>query len=93
MTKPGKSTVEAVIASGKDSVTPVVSDYQVSSKEETVQAATSPIVLTIGHSTRTIEGFINLVLAHGVGRVVDVRTIPRGPPPNSYSHALRQCHR
>ena len=77
MTKPGKSTVEAVIASGKDTVTPVVSDYQVSSKEETVQAATSPIVLTIGHSTRTIEGFINLLLAHGVSRVVDVRTIPR----------------
>jgi uncharacterized protein (DUF488 family) len=76
MTKPGKTTVEALIASGKDIVTPVVSDYQVSSKEETVQAATSPIVLTIGHSTRTIEGFINL-LAHGVSRVVDVRTIPR----------------
>ena len=77
MTKPGKSTVEAMIASGEDTVTSVVSDYQVSSKEETVQAATSPIVLTIGHSTRTIEGFINLLLAHGVSRVVDVRTIPR----------------
>ena len=48
-----------------------------SSKEETVKAATSPIVLTIGHSTRTIEEFINLLLAHGVSRVVDVRTIPR----------------
>ena len=48
-----------------------------SSKEETAKAGTSPIVLTIGHSTRTIEEFINLVLAHGVSRVVDVRTIPR----------------
>ena len=48
-----------------------------SSKEETAKAETSPIVLTIGHSTRTIEEFINLVLAHGVSRVVDVRTIPR----------------
>lgn len=26
---------------------------------------------------RTIEEFINLVLAHGLSRVVDVRTIPR----------------
>jgi hypothetical protein len=77
MTKPGKSTVEARIASGKDPVTTVVSDYQVSLKEETIQAATSPIVLTIGHSTRTIEEFINLLLAHGVSRVLDVRTIPR----------------
>ena len=36
-----------------------------------------PIVLTIGHSTRTIEEFINLLLVHGVSRVVDVRTVPR----------------
>jgi uncharacterized protein (DUF488 family) len=77
MTKPDKSKVEAVIASGNDTVTAVVSDYKVSSKEETVQAATSTIVLTIGHSTRTIEEFINLLLAHRVSWVVDVRTIPR----------------
>ena len=41
------------------------------------QAAQSPIVLTIGHSTRTLEGFIRLLQAHGVARVVDVRTVPR----------------
>jgi uncharacterized protein (DUF488 family) len=34
-------------------------------------------VFTIGHSTRSIEDFIALLKAHGVGRVVDVRTIPR----------------
>ena len=34
-------------------------------------------VLTIGHSTRTIEEFICLLRAHGVSRVVDVRTLPR----------------
>jgi len=34
-------------------------------------------VLTIGHSTRTIEEFIRLLQAHGVTRIVDVRTIPR----------------
>lgn len=35
------------------------------------------IVLTIGHSTRSIEEFIRLLEAHGVRRVIDVRTIPR----------------
>jgi uncharacterized protein (DUF488 family) len=34
-------------------------------------------VLTIGHSTRSIEDFIQLLKAHGVRLVVDVRTIPR----------------
>jgi len=36
----------------------------------------SPI-LTIGHSTRAIEVFLELLRAHGVKRLVDVRTIPR----------------
>jgi hypothetical protein len=36
-----------------------------------------PIVLTIGHSTRTIEEFIGLLQAHGATCVVDVRTVPR----------------
>jgi len=35
------------------------------------------IVFTIGHSTRTIEEFIHLLKAHGIRRVIDVRTIPR----------------
>jgi uncharacterized protein (DUF488 family) len=35
------------------------------------------VVFTIGHSTRTIEDFIRLLKAHGVQRVLDVRTIPR----------------
>jgi uncharacterized protein (DUF488 family) len=34
-------------------------------------------VLTIGHSTRSIESFIEMLRANGVKRVVDVRTIPR----------------
>jgi uncharacterized protein (DUF488 family) len=37
----------------------------------------SPVVLTIGHSTRTLEEFICLLQAHGVRHVVDVRTVPR----------------
>lgn len=35
------------------------------------------VVFTIGHSTRTAEGFIRLLKAHRVQRVIDVRTIPR----------------
>jgi len=34
-------------------------------------------VMTIGHSTRTLEEFISLLQAHAVALVVDVRTIPR----------------
>jgi uncharacterized protein (DUF488 family) len=37
----------------------------------------SPIVLTIGHSTRTLDEFIQLLQAHGATCVVDVRTVPR----------------
>jgi len=34
-------------------------------------------VLTVGHSTRPIEEFIDLLVAHGVTQLVDVRTMPR----------------
>jgi uncharacterized protein (DUF488 family) len=34
-------------------------------------------ILTIGHSTRPIDEFIRLLTAHGVDRVIDIRTIPR----------------
>ena len=37
----------------------------------------SPIILSIGHSTRGIEEFTSLLQVHGVTRVVDVRTVPR----------------
>jgi uncharacterized protein (DUF488 family) len=36
-----------------------------------------PTVLTIGHSTRTIEEFLRLLRAHGVTCVLDVRSVPR----------------
>ncbi len=35
------------------------------------------VVLTIGHSTRPIEEFIEILEAHGVKLLVDVRTVPR----------------
>ena len=34
-------------------------------------------IYTIGHSTHTIEQFIELLKAHGIEELVDVRTIPR----------------
>ena len=39
--------------------------------------AQPPPILTIGHSTRPIEEFIDLLRQHGVERLVDIRTIPR----------------
>ena len=37
----------------------------------------SHILWTIGHSTRPIDEFVSLLKAHGVQRLVDVRTVPR----------------
>jgi uncharacterized protein (DUF488 family) len=34
-------------------------------------------LFTIGHSTRPIEEFLAMLQAHGVRRLVDVRTVPR----------------
>ncbi len=34
-------------------------------------------VFTIGHSTRPLEEFIEILKAHGVQRIVDVRSVPR----------------
>ena len=36
-----------------------------------------PVVLTIGHSTRTWKAFLEILRAHRVKRVIDVRSIPR----------------
>jgi uncharacterized protein (DUF488 family) len=35
------------------------------------------VVFTIGHSTRAIAAFIRVLKAHGIQRVIDVRTLPR----------------
>jgi uncharacterized protein (DUF488 family) len=44
----------------------------------TSKVAKAPVlILTVGHSTRSIEEFIRLLQAHRVAQVVDVRTIPR----------------
>ena len=36
-----------------------------------------PLVLTIGHSTRTLPAFLEMLQAYAVKRLVDVRTVPR----------------
>ena len=36
-----------------------------------------PTLYTIGHSTRTTRAFVELLRAHGVEQLVDVRTMPR----------------
>lgn len=38
---------------------------------------TGPTVYTVGHSTRSFEELVGLLRAHGVRRLVDVRTVPR----------------
>lgn len=35
------------------------------------------VVTTIGHSTRPLEAFIELLRSNGIQRVIDIRTIPR----------------
>lgn len=32
---------------------------------------------TVGHSSRTFEEFLQLLRAHGIGRIADVRTVPK----------------
>jgi uncharacterized protein (DUF488 family) len=36
-----------------------------------------PVIRTIGHSTRPIDEFVAMLNAHGVRRLIDVRTVPR----------------
>lgn len=47
-----------------------------SSKSNTAASGLS-VILTVGHSTRTLAEFIRLLQIHAVTRVVDVRTVPR----------------
>jgi uncharacterized protein (DUF488 family) len=36
-----------------------------------------PVVLTVGHSTRSLAEFLDMLEAHSVARLMDVRTVPR----------------
>lgn len=46
-------------------------------EKSTPKEEPSPLVMTIGHSTRTLEEFIDLLQTHRASCVVDVRTVPR----------------
>jgi uncharacterized protein (DUF488 family) len=35
------------------------------------------VILTVGHSTHAIEAFLEMLAAHGVEQIADVRTIPK----------------
>ncbi|MBV9760590.1 MAG: DUF488 domain-containing protein [Acidobacteriaceae bacterium] len=44
-----------------------------------------PVIRTIGHSTRPVEALIEMLQAHRVKRLVDVRTIPKSRHNPQYS--------
>ena len=46
------------------------------------------VVLTIGHSTRTWEAFLELLRAHRVKRVIDVRSIPKSRHNPQFNRAV-----
>jgi uncharacterized protein (DUF488 family) len=57
-----------------------VSFWRASFSNKLVDSAkTSPqlTILTIGHSTRTLEDFLTILKAHHVAQLVDVRTVPK----------------
>ena len=46
-------------------------------KKRAAKKQSPPVVMAIGHSTRTLKEFIRLLQAHSVSLVANVRTIPR----------------
>lgn len=53
-----------------------------------------PIIFAVGHSTRTSQEFLNLLRAHEVRELVDVRTIPRSRHNPQFNRvALSRCLR
>ena len=56
-----------------------------SSKADKPSKAQKQTIFTIGHSTRTFDQFLELLQAHGIERVIDIRTIPRSHRNPQYS--------
>ena len=53
-----------------------------------------PLIRTIGHSTRPVDALIEMLQAHGVRRLIDVRTIPKSRyNPQYNSEAIEQSLR
>lgn len=42
-----------------------------------IETEAPPVIYTVGHSTRSIEEFLELLLHYGIGCLADVRTVPR----------------
>jgi uncharacterized protein (DUF488 family) len=58
---------------------------------------TPQAIMTVGHSTRAIDEFINLLKDHGIKRLVDVRKVPRSRHNPQFNadelpHSLRSAH-
>ena len=56
-----------------------------------------PYIFTVGHSTRTIDEFVELLRVYGVKEIVDIRSIPRSrynPQFNAdvLEHSLQENH-
>ncbi len=61
-------------------------------KEQTSEQKT--IVFTIGHSTRPVPEFIEIIRAYGIKKVIDIRTIPKSRHnPQFNEDALRESLR
>lgn len=56
-----------------------------SSKAGKASKGPKQAIFTIGHSTRTFDEFVKLLQAHGIERVIDIRTIPRSRRNPQYS--------
>jgi uncharacterized protein (DUF488 family) len=52
-------------------------DSSMSPKAHKTSKEERQTIFTIGHSTRAFEEFLELLRAHGIQRVIDIRTIPR----------------
>jgi uncharacterized protein (DUF488 family) len=44
-----------------------------------------PVIRTVGHSTRPVEALIEILKAHGVERLIDVRAVPKSRHNPQYS--------
>lgn len=45
--------------------------------DDSTAAPKPDTVFTVGHSTHPIEEFVELLKAHGVQRIIDIRTVPK----------------
>lgn len=68
----------SAVGGSEDDAAPVSGREANQGKDGPAEAGSDePLVYTIGHSTRPIEAFIDLLRENGVDEVVDVRTVPR----------------